>query len=105
MEANDYRMECIRMARGYLRLGMDIVRCERGEIKRFISQTAAWKQYGKVNVQRWFEDGLITPSIQGNRKLYDSLELQNLAIGFNATAAEQVERKSKAGRKPKKYAE
>lgn len=105
MEATDYRMECIRMAQGYIRLGMDIEKCKNGEKRRFVSQTVAWKQFGKTNVQRWFEAGLINHSIQGNRKMFDVLELTNIAIGLNTPIADQSKRKSNAGRKPKKYAE
>lgn len=102
MNENDYRNEIIRIADKYLKLGMDIVRSEMGEKKRYISQSAAYKMFGRNTVRRWFEEGRINPAKHGNKLMYDSLQLQSIAIAFNQPFEQDKPiRKSNAGRKPK----
>ena len=44
----------------------------------FVSQSVAWKMFGRANVERWRRDGLIEPAKRPGKLEYKTAELRAL---------------------------
>ena len=57
-----------------------------GQLKTFLSETQAFKLYGRKVVERWVDQNLIQPAKDGentSKKRYDRLKLEILAKSSN----------------------
>jgi len=57
-----------------------------GERKTFLSERAAYRQFGEANVKRWVTQNLIEPDQDGqntSKKRYDRMRLEILAKSSN----------------------
>lgn len=47
-------------------LGATITLIETGRLKPYITKAEAYRRYGRKNIERWLEEGLLTPRKDGN---------------------------------------
>lgn len=80
-------------------LGADKALVESGVLKPFLTQTEAWKIYGRGTVDRWIKEGLIIPQKDGGKNAMvrlDRMTLKALSKTSNRhTYLTVEERKSK----------
>jgi len=80
-------------------LGARRIAKELGISKPFMSQNEAWKIYGRRTIERWIEEGLITPQKDGNatsKIRLDRMELETLSKSSNRHTYLTVAERSKS---------
>ena len=50
------------------------------DTKDMISQNEAYRRYGRAQIEKWKQDGRLTPTLQGNRIYYKTKQLQKITL-------------------------
>jgi hypothetical protein len=62
-------------------MGAVVAMAKTGKVRPYISKNEAFRLYGRKNVERWIDDGLVTPRKDGDHSAawrIDRIELESI---------------------------
>lgn len=68
-------------------MGAKLALSKIGKIKPYLNKSEAFRRYGRKNIERWIDQGLITPRKDGNQSAawrIDRIEVEAIRKSFDA---------------------
>ncbi|PYF74575.1 hypothetical protein [Pedobacter nutrimenti] len=68
-------------------VGAKLVLSRTGKIKPYLNKSEAFRRYGRKNIERWIDQGLITPRKDGNQSAawrIDRIEVEAIRKSLDA---------------------
>ncbi|SDF95030.1 hypothetical protein SAMN05421827_102224 [Pedobacter terrae] len=81
----DYQLGIL--LRNAAEMGAKLVLSRTGKIKPYLNKSEAFRRYGRKNIERWIDQGLITPRKDGNQSAawrIDRIEVEAIQKSLDA---------------------